>query len=181
MANEPEYGPVSHGVPPVDPQAPYTPPAGQPPYPPPGGYAQDAQYNQGAPYPGQASYTQRPYTPQAGGGLASNVAAGLAYITIIPAIIFLVIEPYKRDPLVRFHSWQSIFLTIGALVIHILEGFLFTILPGFVGLAVSSLVSLAIFAIWLIAMIQAFQGRMWQIPVIGGFAAQQASGRPTAV
>ena len=39
-------------------------------------------------------------------GLSDNAAAGIAYITIIPAIVFLIIEPFKRSPFVRFHAWQ---------------------------------------------------------------------------
>ena len=154
MATEPEYGPAGtqHVPPPVDPP-PYT-------------------------TPHQAPYAQPTYTAQTGGGLASNVAAGLAYITCIPAIIFLVLDPYKRDPLVRFHSWQSIFFTIFAIVLRVAEGFLWAVLPGMVMVGLGALISLALFAIWLIAIIQAFQGRTWQIPIIGGFAAQQASSRP---
>ncbi|HEV2418667.1 MAG TPA: zinc-ribbon domain-containing protein, partial [Terriglobia bacterium] len=44
--------------------------------------------------------------------MTSNVAALLTYILgFITGIIFLVIEPYKRDPFVRFHAFQSIFLS----------------------------------------------------------------------
>jgi uncharacterized membrane protein len=45
-------------------------------------------------------------------GLSDNVAGGLAYITIIPAIVFLIVEPFKRSSYVRFHAWQSIFLFV---------------------------------------------------------------------
>src|ERR1700726_518977 len=36
------------------------------------------------------------------GGLTQTVAGALAYVTIIPAILFLVIEPYNKDRFVRF-------------------------------------------------------------------------------
>ena len=45
-------------------------------------------------------------------GLSDNAASGLAYLTFIPAIIFLAVPPYNQSPTVRFHSWQSIFLAI---------------------------------------------------------------------
>ena len=51
----------------------------------------------------------------AGSGLTDNVAGMLAYITIIPAIIFLVVEPYNRNKFVRFHSVQSIFFGVACL------------------------------------------------------------------
>ena len=47
-------------------------------------------------------------TPQS--GLTDNAAGAIAYITFIPAIIFLAIPPYNTSPFVRFHAWQSIFL-----------------------------------------------------------------------
>ena len=38
--------------------------------------------------------------------MTDNVAGMLAYITIIPAIIFLVTAPYNRNRFVRFHSFR---------------------------------------------------------------------------
>ena len=37
-------------------------------------------------------------------GLADNVAGALAYVTIIPAIVFLVLEPFNKKRFIRFHS-----------------------------------------------------------------------------
>ena len=48
----------------------------------------------------------------AGGGMSDNVAGMLAYVTIIPAIIFLVMEPYNKSRFVRFHSFQNIFFCV---------------------------------------------------------------------
>jgi len=56
-------------------------------------------------------------TPQT--GLSDTAAGGLAYITIIPAIIFLIVAPYNKSPNVRFHSWQSIFLAIAWFVVYV--------------------------------------------------------------
>jgi hypothetical protein len=52
-------------------------------------------------------------------GLSDNAASGLAYVTIIPAVIFLVVAPYNQNPAVKFHCWQSIFLGIGWVVVWI--------------------------------------------------------------
>src|SRR3954467_4563543 len=57
-------------------------------------------------------------------GLSDNAAGGLAYITVIPAIIFLILEPYNRSSFVRFHAWQCIFLTIGCVVVDVALSFL---------------------------------------------------------
>jgi uncharacterized membrane protein len=108
-------------------------------------------------------------TPQAG-GLTPNVAGGLAYITIIPAIIFLCIDPYRRDPFVRFHCFQSLFLAVAWFIVNVGIHFV-----PFVGWIIWPLAGLFFFIIWVIALINAFQGRKWLIPLIGPLAEQQAA------
>ena len=42
------------------------------------------------------------------GFLTENLAGALAYLTFIPAVVFLVVEPYKKNRFVRFHSVQCL-------------------------------------------------------------------------
>ena len=109
-------------------------------------------------------------------GLSYNAAAGIAYLTIIPAIIFLIAEPFKKNSYVRFHAWQSIFFFIAWAVIDILVGLVQHIVPSavFFTLTVLQLVGLAIFIVWLIVFIGAFGGRRIKLPIIGDLAARQA-------
>ena len=109
-------------------------------------------------------------------GLSDNAAAGLAYITIIPAIVFLIIEPFKRSSFVRFHAWQSIFFFVAWAAIDILIGMVQHLVPStvFLTLTVLQLVGLAIFIVWLIVFIGAFGGKQIKLPVIGDLAARQA-------
>src|SRR5690242_5920037 len=58
-------------------------------------------------------------TQSAGAGLTDNVAGMLAYVTFIPAIIFLVMEPYNKSRFIRFHSFQSIFLAVAMIAISV--------------------------------------------------------------
>ena len=102
-------------------------------------------------------------------GLSDNAASGLAYVTIIPAIIFLIVAPYNQKPIVRFHAWQSIFLNIGAFAIHLALMFI-----PIIGWAISIVFSLLVFVVWLICMVKAFSGQRFNIPVISNLAAQQA-------
>jgi uncharacterized membrane protein len=61
-----------------------------------------------------------PVHPQtAQSGLSDNAAGAIAYITIIPAIIFLAVDPYKNSSYVRFHAWQCIFLCIAAVALDL--------------------------------------------------------------
>jgi len=110
-----------------------------------------------------------PVPPQtAQSGLSDNAAGGLAYITIIPAIIFLVVEPYKNSSFVRFHAWQCIFLYVVGFVL----GFV-NVIP-ILGQIVFLIAVVGLFIVWLMALIKAFNGQRWEIPVIGKYAAKQA-------
>ena len=119
-----------------------------------------------------------PTPPQpAPSGLSDNAAGALAYVTIIPAIIFLVVPPYNQKPIVRFHSWQSIFLCIAWIVIDVGLHFVGRIpVIGWLVFFLGPLVGLAFFILWLIVMIKAFNGQLFKIPVIGDFAQKQANG-----
>jgi uncharacterized membrane protein len=109
-------------------------------------------------------------------GLSYNAAAGIAYLTIIPAIIFLIVEPFKKNAFVRFHAWQSIFIFIEWTVIDILVGLVQHIVPStvFLTLTVLQLVALALFIVWLIVFIGAFGGKRIKLPFIGDLAERQA-------
>ena len=111
-----------------------------------------------------------------GAGLADNVAGMLAYFTIIPAILFLVIEPYNRSRFVRFHAWQCIFFNVGWWIVWIgLHIVLHLPLLGFLTLLMWPLVWLGGFIVWLILVIKANQGQMFKLPVIGDMAERQAN------
>jgi uncharacterized membrane protein len=111
-------------------------------------------------------------------GLSESAASGLAYITIIPAIIFLIVAPYNKNPTVRFHSWQSIFLCIAWIVLDIVFHVFTRIIPfgGFFLFALIPLISLAFFILWIVVLIKAFNGQRFKIPVIGDLAEKQANG-----
>ena len=105
----------------------------------------------------------------AGGGLADNVAGGLAYITIIPAIIFLVVEPYSKNKFVKFHAFQCLGLAVLSIALWIVN-----VVP-IIGWILGLVGHLAVFVIWVICVIKAFQGGKFKIPVIGDFAEKQAN------
>jgi len=107
--------------------------------------------------------------PAAGQGLSDNVASGLAYITIIPSIIFLIVEPYSRNKTVKFHALQNLGLAVtmfccGVIMVIPILGWIVGIL-GYLTTAVC----------WLICMIKAFGGGRFKLPVIGDFAEKQAN------
>jgi uncharacterized membrane protein len=175
------YPPSGPPPPPPPPPGGYPPPQppsggyGQPPSspPPPQGYGQPPGPGQqqpggwGAP-PGQ-NWGQGGPPPAGGSGLDQNVASGLAYVlTIITGIIFLFTD---RRPEVRFHSMQAILFGIAWVVISSIPRFLdIGALALLFGLA-----SIAMFVLWIVLMIQGFQGNHFKLPVIGDLAEQQAA------
>jgi uncharacterized membrane protein len=116
-----------------------------------------------------------PAPVQSTSGLTDNVAGMLAYVTIIPAILFLVIEPYNRSRFVRFHAFQSIFFAVAWTALWIVLSFLVHIpFLGWLTILIWPLVGLAGLVIWLVLLLKANQGQMWKLPVIGDMADKQA-------
>ncbi|HWR37122.1 MAG TPA: zinc-ribbon domain-containing protein [Clostridia bacterium] len=102
-------------------------------------------------------------------GLADNVAGALAYL-FVPAVIFLVIEPYNKDRFIRFHSFQALAYWVVWVVASVVLGAI-----PLLGMLVMPLVGLAFFIGWVVLGIKAFQGAMFKMPVIGDFAEKQAN------
>ena len=116
-------------------------------------------------------------TPTAStGGLTDNVAGMLAYVTIIPAILFLVLEPYNKRRFIRFHSFQSIFVCVAAIVLAIAMQILWHIpfLGWAVGLLLWPIIGIGELIVWIILLLKAYQGQMFKLPVIGDMAEKQA-------
>ena len=123
-----------------------------------------------------------PASAAAGTAMSSNVAGLLCYILgFITGIIFLVIEPYKNDKFVRFHAFQSIFLSIVWIAFRIVWGYIvmgmiwspFSGLWALLGL-ISMLISLAFLACVLFLMYKAYNNERFKLPIIGDLAAKQA-------
>ena len=115
-------------------------------------------------------------------GLTPNVAGALAYaLGIITGVLFLVLE--KRNGFVRFHAAQSVVITAAwialSIGLFIIETIL-TFIPvlGWIVAAAGFLLGIALFfaglALWLLLMYRAYQGREWELPVIGAYARRLA-------
>lgn len=109
-------------------------------------------------------------------GMTDNVAGMVAYITIIPAIIFLMVAPYNRNRFVRFHSWQCLFFAAALFILH--AGLSILGVAPFMAIItfpLHALVSLGGFILWIVVLIKANQGQMYKLPVIGDLAEKQAN------
>jgi len=106
-------------------------------------------------------------------GRSDKVAGAISYFTFIPAILFLLIKPYKDSTCVRFHAWQSVLLFITAFTVDIVLGSiaLLTIFLGNNALT-STLRLLFLFwlVLWLGCVVQALRGKRLKLPLIGSAA-----------
>jgi uncharacterized membrane protein len=108
-------------------------------------------------------------------GLSDNAVSGLAYLTIIPAIIFLVLPPYNQSATVRFHAWQSIFLGITWFAIWV-------VLVAIGAIPVLNLIDLVLFPVlgigglilWIYLLLSALNGKRISLPILGPLAEKQA-------
>jgi uncharacterized membrane protein len=184
--------PVASGAP-QQPQPPQ-PPQQQPPYPqqPQPPYPQQQQpfgqqpppYGQQQPPYGQPQYGQPQYgqPAPAAGGMEDNVASALCYLLgLVTGVLFLVLEPYNKNKVVRFHAFQSIFFNIGAIALNIGFSIVFSImrhmLPYSMWMIFTLLslgLSLLMLCAWAFLMYKAYNREMFKIPVIGDLAEKQA-------
>jgi len=117
----------------------------------------------------------------AGTGITPNIAGALAYsLGIITGILFLVLEPYRRDRFVRFHAMQSILYFVAAVAFNILWSIMIGILMSisgwiaFISFPIRMLISLGLFGLWLFLMFQAYNQREFSLPILGAIAKKQA-------
>lgn len=107
--------------------------------------------------------------------IPENIAAMISYVTIVPAIVFVYLEPFRRNLFVRFHAFQHLFLFavgIASAVATFLLSMLLQLIP-FMRVLVfpfAGLVGLAWFFLWLLLMTKAYHHEMFKLPWIGDLA-----------
>lgn len=120
-----------------------------------------------------------PGRPLSAPGLAQNVASALCYLLgFITGIIFLVLSPYNGDRTVRFHAFQSIFLSVALFVIEILlsmfSGLLWAAHAGWMVGLLWWVYELAVLIGWIYLMYSAYTNRKVVVPIVGPLAEKQA-------
>jgi uncharacterized membrane protein len=108
-------------------------------------------------------------------GLASNIGGLLAYILgPITGVLFLVLE--KEDRFVRFHAMQSVVVGVALIAVSIAFSIFSSVLAfipvlGWIVALVAGLgLAVVSFGLWILLMVRAFQGREWQVPLVGAYA-----------
>lgn len=115
----------------------------------------------------------------------TNVVGALTYLAgFMTGIIFLILEPYKSNSFVRFHAFQSIFFNAVLVAFWIVWMILSAALTpltdgafGLIALPVLVIFILVGFGIWFFLMYEAYQQKLFRLPVVGKFAAEHAGVR----
>lgn len=106
----------------------------------------------------------------------------IAYLTLVPAIVLLLVPQTKRKRFLRFHAWQSIAFVIASAIIGVLARLLFAGLSLFpfggylLGWLHAGVVSLALFFTWILLVVKAALGEEYELPWIGPLALRFAGG-----
>jgi uncharacterized membrane protein len=126
----------------------------------------------GGPAAAGASYA--PPLSASSSGISENVASALCYLFgFITGIIFLVLAPYNQNKTVRFHAFQSIFLSVAVIVIDVAWSIVSVVTHG-IGFLLYPLLMLCFFVLWLYMMYTAYNNKKVKLPVIGDLAEKQA-------
>ena len=113
--------------------------------------------------------------PQVPLPMPENLAAVVGYLTILPAIIFLYLEPFRRNRFVRFHAVQHLLLFVAAVACFVAASVLWTILQliPFMRVLVfpfAGLIGLAWFFLWLLLVVKAYHHEWFKLPYLGEYA-----------
>ncbi|MBI3695620.1 MAG: hypothetical protein HY238_12375 [Acidobacteria bacterium] len=111
--------------------------------------------------------------------MTDNVAGALCYVLgLLTGVVFLVLEPYNRNPVVRFHAFQSIFLHVALIAVWILLTVLGAALSilSLLLIPVWILLGFGSFVLWIMLLIKTFNGSKMVLPIVGPLAEKQAAG-----
>lgn len=114
------------------------------------------------------------------GVLSENVAGALAYFTIFPAVLFLFLEPYRKNLFVRFHALQCFLYTAAVVLLGVglrLADYLLFVIPvlgPFLVVVIDVVAALAAIVLWFVLVAKAWRGEAFKMPYVGDFAERYA-------
>jgi uncharacterized membrane protein len=119
-----------------------------------------------------------PAAKQKPGDLRENFLGAFAYVSFVPALVFLVVDPYRKNTFLRFHSIQCLLFWLACIVLAVVvrvafRGLLFVPVIGpLLAVLVAVVVPLAAVFTWIVLLVKAFQGERFALPVIGNLSEQ---------
>jgi len=114
-------------------------------------------------------------------GMSDDLAGALCYLFgFITGILFLVLTPYNQNRTIRFHAFQSIFLTVAWVALWIVVSIvtlIFRVIPFlgfFIYLVLHFAMGIGGLILWLYMMFKTYNGEKIVLPVVGPMADKQA-------
>ena len=109
----------------------------------------------------------------------------LTYLAgFVMGVVFLEFDPYRSNSFIRFHAFQSILFNVAWVGFWIIWMILSAVLTpltagvfGLIALPLMLIFTLAGFGIWIFLMYQAYQQKLFKLPIVGRFAAEHAGVR----
>jgi uncharacterized membrane protein len=101
---------------------------------------------------------------------ADRALAALAYLTLVPAAVLLLLPAYRHSAFVRFHAWQSVLLWGAFCLLTIVSLFLSNITAAMAFLLFGILAALGMFFLWIVLSLKAWQGELFELPFFGMLA-----------
>jgi uncharacterized membrane protein/ribosomal protein L37E len=104
----------------------------------------------------------------------SNVVAAISYVGFaVTGVIFLLLDPYRNDELVRFHARQSIAFTVAWIAFSIIMSVFVGVMPGFISrifMIIEDVGHIAFALMWVYLIYQAYIGNRFRVPILGDWA-----------
>ncbi|PYT30824.1 MAG: hypothetical protein DMG57_07125 [Acidobacteria bacterium] len=103
--------------------------------------------------------------------MSDNIASAMCYVLLlVTGILFLLLEPYKRNRRVRFHAFQSIFVNVAIIVLWVA----ISLFARSLALLLSPLFLLVCLFLWVFLIWKALQNQTVILPLIGAMAEKRA-------
>ena len=103
--------------------------------------------------------------------IEDNIASALCYLLLgVTGVLLLSLEPYRHNPRIRFHAFQSIFVNLAIIVFWMA----ISLTGRRLALLASPVFLLLCLVLWLVLIWAAWQNERLVLPVIGPMAEKQA-------
>jgi len=114
--------------------------------------------------------------PSVAAPLDEHIVSALCYLLWpLTGVLFLVLEPYSKNRVVRFHAFQSIFVFLALFAgFGALSVLAFVPLVGLLFSVVTLIYPIFGFGLWILLMIKAYNKERFELPVLGALAQSQA-------
>lgn len=122
--------------------------------------------------PPAGAQSESPYQPPPS-SIRPNIAALLCYIPEmgwIASVIFLTVDPYRKDRYVRFHALQGLFLFVAYLFARLVFAPIPVMVFPFSHFGIRKLLQLLVIIAQVVGIVKTARGDDYRLPIVGELA-----------